>query len=222
MGQTILTPTQYHFLELASKENEITRWFYLTGGTALSEFYLKHRLSEDIDLFSYSQVNDRYIDNFLDKITDKLNIKDIKKDHIMGLYTYKVSFDHGETLKVDFNEYEFPQVEKSTTSFGDLSIDSFYDIAINKLYTIIGRFKTRDFIDLYHILKRDEFSIEQLISRTEDKFGAKVDRFYLSSQLLRAADLPRIYPKMLIPFSFEDMIDYFQKEAKRMGKKLLK
>ncbi|HJW83650.1 MAG TPA: nucleotidyl transferase AbiEii/AbiGii toxin family protein [Anaerolineae bacterium] len=29
--------------------------FYLTGGVALSEFYLQHRLSQDLDLFTQSQ-----------------------------------------------------------------------------------------------------------------------------------------------------------------------
>ena len=51
MGKTILTPNQCNFLELASQRPEITKHYYLTGGTALAEFYLRHRLSEDIDLF---------------------------------------------------------------------------------------------------------------------------------------------------------------------------
>ena len=140
----------------------------------------------------------------------------------MGLYIYKLTLEDSEVLKVDFNEYEFTQVEKSNVRFGNLAVDSFYDIAINKLYTILGRFRTRDFIDLYFILKKDEFSIDQLIARAEDKFGTKVDRFYLSSQLLRVADLPKAYPKMLIPFEFGDMVDFFQKETLRYGKKILK
>ncbi|MEW5692252.1 MAG: nucleotidyl transferase AbiEii/AbiGii toxin family protein [Candidatus Hydrogenedentota bacterium] len=32
-------------------EKFFTQKFYLTGGTALSEFYLKHRISEDLDFF---------------------------------------------------------------------------------------------------------------------------------------------------------------------------
>lgn len=222
MGQTILTSKQHQFLEMVSDDEEITQWFYMTGGTALAEFYLHHRLSEDIDLFSFSQVNERYIDNFLDKITSRLKIKNIAKDHIMGLYTYKILYEDGETLKVDFNEYEFEQVETSDIKYGNLVIDSFYDIAINKLYTICGRFKNRDFIDLYFILKKDEFSIDQLIARTLDKFNSKIDYFYLSSRLLQVVDLPQIHPKMFIPFSFTEMIEYFKKEAKRLGTKALK
>ncbi len=49
MGKSILTPKQLNFLELVSKEKQLTSRFYFTGGTALAEFYLQHRLSEDID-----------------------------------------------------------------------------------------------------------------------------------------------------------------------------
>lgn len=31
--------------------------FYFTGGTPLSAFYLFHRLSEDVDLFSEEEIN---------------------------------------------------------------------------------------------------------------------------------------------------------------------
>jgi predicted nucleotidyltransferase component of viral defense system len=66
MGKTILTPQQLNFLELASQEPQITKRFYLTGGTALAEFYLKHRLSEDIDLFTQEQeVEPKLTDAFI-------------------------------------------------------------------------------------------------------------------------------------------------------------
>ncbi len=50
MGKTILTPTQRQVLDILAKNSKFTS-FYLTGGTALSEYYLHHRLSEDLDFF---------------------------------------------------------------------------------------------------------------------------------------------------------------------------
>lgn len=46
-----LTPLQRRFLDAFSK-TELTKDFFLTGGTALAHFYLQHRLSEDLDFFA--------------------------------------------------------------------------------------------------------------------------------------------------------------------------
>lgn len=46
---TVLTPLQNKFL---GEFFELTSDFWLTGGTALSAFYLHHRYSEDLDLFT--------------------------------------------------------------------------------------------------------------------------------------------------------------------------
>lgn len=219
MAKSILTPKQHQFLEYAQEDSEITRWFYLTGGTALSEFYLHHRLSDDIDLFSYSQVNDKYLDGFFKNIKLPMKISEIKKDHIMGLYVYKLIFADNSSLKIDFNEFEFLQIETGNTKFGNLIIDSYFDIAVNKLYTVIGRFQTRDFIDLYFILQKKEFTLQDLIIRTQDKYSATIDTLYLANQFLRSIDLPPAIPKMLIPFDFEEMKKFFIKKAKELGEK---
>ncbi len=50
-GKGLLTPLQREFLRLFAGLPDQER-FYLTGGTALSEFYLGHRLSFDLDLFT--------------------------------------------------------------------------------------------------------------------------------------------------------------------------
>jgi len=38
-----------------SQYEPLTKQFYFTGGTVLSEFYLKHRLLEDIDFFGFKE-----------------------------------------------------------------------------------------------------------------------------------------------------------------------
>ncbi len=57
MGKNILTPSQHFVLDLAIREEDLTDWFYFTGGTALSQFYLHHRYSEDLDFFSQTEFN---------------------------------------------------------------------------------------------------------------------------------------------------------------------
>lgn len=50
-SHTIHTPFQAEFLE-SFFQNEIGQRFFLTGGTALAAFYIGHRYSEHIDLFT--------------------------------------------------------------------------------------------------------------------------------------------------------------------------
>ena len=58
MGKrSILKKHHKDFLELVVKEPYLLRRFYWTGGTALSEFYLRHRESYDVDLFSEKEIH---------------------------------------------------------------------------------------------------------------------------------------------------------------------
>jgi predicted nucleotidyltransferase component of viral defense system len=49
---SFLSKHQLDFLDFFSKEKRLRERFYFTGGTALSEYYLHHRRSIDLDFFS--------------------------------------------------------------------------------------------------------------------------------------------------------------------------
>lgn len=216
MGKTILTAEQLNFLELVQKELQIIKRFYLTGGTALSEFYLKHRLSEDIDLFSLEQeVDQRLVDAFLTKISVKLGVSKIKKSQFLGLVSYLLIFKNRKKLKVDFNYYPFPRIEKGI-KYKNLQVDSVYDIATNKVHTMFMRSRIRDFVDLYFLMKNYDYSLDKLISDAKAKFDWDIDRVTLSSQFAKVKDLQQEYPKMLVPFDRKDMEVFFLKLAKSL------
>ncbi len=222
MGKTILTSQQLNFLELIQKELQITKRFYLTGGTALSEFYLKHRLSEDIDLFTEKlEVDQKLVDAFLQKISIKLGVKEIKKSQFLGLVSYLLVFKNNRKLKVDFNYYPFPRIEKGI-KYGNLDVDSIYDIATNKVHTIFMRTQVRDFIDLYFIMKSYDYSLNRLISDAKAKFDWDIDRVTLGSQFAKLGELKQDYPKMLVPFNPKDMEKFFLKLAKSLEKEIFK
>lgn len=54
-NNAILTTAQISLLEEFIK-SDLNDVFRLTGGTALSAFYLEHRLSEDLDFFSHEKI----------------------------------------------------------------------------------------------------------------------------------------------------------------------
>lgn len=225
MGKTILTSKQLNFLELAQAQASINKRFYLTGGTALSEFYFKHRLSEDIDLFSLKEVNPRVVESFLQAISGKLGISKIVKQNFLGLFTYLLHYSDGEILKVDFNFYPFPIIEKGV-KFGQLEVSSLYDIAVNKIHTITMRSKARDYIDLFFILKNSKIKsgdyLEKLRIDSQAKFDWPLEISNLISSFLRVKDFNRYdFPKMLVPFNREDVEKFFLKLAKSLKREIL-
>lgn len=207
-------------MELLSQNQEITKRFYWTGGTVLSEFYLHHRLSEDIDLFCENEeVNQELIDVFLRKNADFLAIKKIISSRFLGLYTYELIYSKEESLKVDFNYYPFFRIEKGL-KYKNIEIDSLYDIAANKIHTIATKPRSRDFIDIYFIIKEKKYTFDKLLQDAKIKFDWHIDPLDLGSQLMKALDL-KDYPRMIKKINHRDWQEFFVSEAKKLNKNIL-
>ncbi len=226
MGKTILTSKQLNFLELAQAQPSISQKFYLTGGTALSEFYFKHRLSEDIDLFSKQEVDHAVIRSFLKGISGKIGVKKIVEQHFLGLYTYKLTYKDGDTLKIDFNYYPFTKGEKGRY-FKKLAVSSMYDIAVNKIHTVGMKPRTRDYVDLYFIFTKSEYKPQEYLQRmridSQAKFDWPLEAKNLAVAFTRVKDLKNSdFPKMLVPFDRNEMETFFINLAKSLEKEIFK
>lgn len=77
-AQNILTLLQNKFIRCVANNKSLTGRFYLTGGTALAAYYLKHRYSEDLDFFSEDNVDPMAINVFLKEYTSVLKINKIE------------------------------------------------------------------------------------------------------------------------------------------------
>lgn len=208
-------------MELVSKEKQITSRFYFTGGTALAEFYLQHRLSEDIDLFTEKEeVNQPLVEAFLKKISPKFSVIEIKKSQFLGLFSYILVFQDKEQLKVDFNYYPFPRINKGK-KFENLDIDSLYDIAVNKVHTMFMRTRGRDFVDLYFIMQSFDYSLDQLIKDAKAKFDWHIDKVTLASQFVKVKEISDL-PTILVPFDQKKMEKFFLSLAKSLEDDIFK
>ena len=67
-----LNSYQKRLLDQAGAEDLLVRSFYFTGRTALSEFYLQHRESVDLDFFSQADFNRRSVLEVLSKWGEKM------------------------------------------------------------------------------------------------------------------------------------------------------
>jgi len=145
---------QQEILLLAIAGSNIFSNFYLSGGTALSAFYLRHRYSEDLDFFSIEE------------------------------------------------------------------IDSLVDIATNKLFTIAQKPRSRDFIDLYFILKSTHITLNNLYFNAKTKFDWHIDPLQLLSRFTQIdeSDFSMLYS----PIKLDVVKTFFEQRFQDFSNLILK
>lgn len=220
MGQTLthhFTPIQQRFLDDVRRETYLAEKFYLTGGTALAACYLNHRESEDIDLFSDAPFDESTVIAAMKRISTHLGIKStLAKIH--ERLRYDLSFSKGGLLKIDFVFYDFKHIEPVNTLDG-LMIDSIGDIAVNKLLALSQRTASKDFVDLFFLLR--EYTMWDLRQAVEHKFKLDIDPFYLSALFAKAEDLTDM-PIMKKKLSLDQLKKFFLNQAKTLAAPMLK
>jgi hypothetical protein len=216
----ILTKEQENFLHLVSEDKYLCKHFYLTGGTPLAVFYLFHRISEDIDLFSEEEVNLLSVKAFLRKIQNKLKIKKVDYRQFLGLHSFQIYFSDTNILKVDFNYYPFPRIDRGI-KYKNIVVDSILDIAVNKVHTIAMKPRARDFIDIFFIIKKEKYEFMDLLMKAKAKFDWHIDPVQLGSRLLQAVEV-KDFPRMLIKINHNEWRDFFVEQARRLKKEIFK
>lgn len=196
MARSILDENQKAILSILVKNDIFSNSFYLSGGTALSEFYLQHRLSEDLDFFSPEEIDPAWLNTLSIKIAREIGAKrDIQASFNRNLVYFQVG---KKVVKTEFTYYPFLQIEKPKIING-LKIDSLIDIAVNKFFTIYQKPTARHFIDLYLIMTTKNYDFEEIEGLARTKFDTVIDPIQLGSQLIKAesvADLPKTIIKI--------------------------
>src|SRR3989339_1510234 len=219
--KSILSKNQKDILSIISKDKLICDSFYFTGGTALAEFYLQHRLSEDLDFFSENEFEPRDISIFLEKIKKEGKIKKVEFQQSFNRNLFFLDLTDGDKIKTEFTYFPFTRIEKKQ-KIGNLYIDSLLDIAVNKVFTIYQKPRSRDFIDLYFILQKDrKLYLDELVKKAQIKFGNYIDPIQLGAQYMKAKEL-KDFPKMLADVKENDWQEFFISEAKKLSSKIIK
>lgn len=220
MAKTILNPFQTKVLADFKKSN-LSKKFYLSGGTALAEFYLHHRLSEDLDFFSQEELNLDELERFINAVCQKIPVKKIEFQHGYGLYTFFITTKKSEKHKVDFGQYPFGPIEQLKNLNG-IPVESLFDIAVNKAHTIAFHPRLRDFIDLYFILqKKPEMTFQELLNKSFEKFEMRADALQIGQNLMeveKQIDMPIMIKKV----NMNKLKKFFLNEAKRLKKEIFK
>jgi hypothetical protein len=180
--------------------------FYLTGGTALAEFYLGHRLSFDLDFFSV-------IDGLVLPISYQILRKG--QEHNLNISVIRrFSTNEHSSLKVDLVLDSPFRFEAPVLSIDGILINDYQDLRIDKLLAYYGRAEPRDAIDWYFILQDEP--AERLLQQAQQK-DPGFDLYWFAFALNRCADFPDEldhWPvKMLVPFEPRKLKADFQNLA---------
>ena len=187
--------------------------FFLTGGTALSAFYLQHRYSQDLDLFTLdSDAFDR-VPLYVADTATRLAVSVASLQTAPQFHRYRLSRNK-ESVIVDFVREVVPQISEEKNRFEGITVDTLVDITANKICTVISRAEIKDYIDLY-FLGRAGYPLENYIKEAQRKdAGASQATLAYPLSEFRLSKVPDF---MIAHISVDDLQEYFQSLARELA-----
>jgi len=218
----VLSPLQKEVLSEFPKVSE-SDLFYLTGGTALANFYLQHRKSHDLDFFTDKE---GIILPFSFRLEESLRNKGINVERLRGLHSFvELSLKKEQETTVIHIAQEAPfhfEAPKESSEYPGLKIDSLIDIASTKLLALFQRATLRDFIDVYFLIKEKYFTKEKLMDLAKEK-DPGFDLYWLGVAIERINLFKADAPETLLlikPCSLEELLVFFNGWKEEILKKL--
>ncbi len=219
MEQTFLTKDQESVLTIVGNDKSIGDLFYLSGGTALAAFYLRHRYSDDLDFFTdaadFPQLG---VERIAEDIRRAVGAEKIEYQR---LYDRRIFFFQGPAgeLKVEFTSYPFPAL-RPRTRHNNMFIDSLEDLAANKMMALMDRIEPKDFVDLYFLLHEEDMTIDRIRSLVEQKFRLAVNPVTLGAEFAKVR-LINDLPRMIKPLTTAQLKIFFSEQAKHLQPDIL-
>ncbi len=220
-GRGILTRVQRRTISCISELPDATH-FYLTGGTALAEFYLGHRKSYDLDLFT---AESGLILPFSRLAEDHLR----KEGLIVGVTRRFSSFvefevsEKEESTRVQFALDTPFRLDDPVGSELGLRINDYRDLVVDKLQAFFGRTEARDAIDLFFILNTENLWELSALARKKDP---GFDLYWLAVAMEKTQEFPdeieRWPVEMISSVDAKSVKDRFSRLAREVLDKIKK
>ena len=214
MTKSLLNLHQKSFLDFFCSRPELYKKFYFSGGTALSEYYLKHRYSEDLDFFSETEIESADLNMFLTIHKKDFGAKQIQYTQSFNRNIFFITYEKDQNLKVEFTYYPFMRLEEGLEE-GSLQIDSALDIAVNKAFTLTQQARGRDYFDLFILCQKYEFDFLNLIKKARQKFDYPINYLELGKNLTKVCSFLDD-PILIIDIDRKKIEGYFLDIAKKI------
>lgn len=211
MEQEILKEWQKKAIDFVFSKSELSN-FYLTGGTALAGYYLHHRMSDDLDFFSFSDFDSMSVHNIAEELRKIIGSDKVRFSKLYDRNQFFYSVGR-EEYKVEFTRYPFQRLA-DVNNFESVRVDSEFDIAVNKLITITDRFDPKDFVDLYFLLQK--YPLDKLQEGMLIKFNTKLDPITIGSSFAKVKNVEAL-PKIVKALTVEELKEFFNSEAKKLS-----
>jgi len=212
MFTTVLSKNATQALALLGKNHILPKKTYLAGGSALA-LQFGHRISIDFDFFTLSDFKSQDIVKKLEKIGKFIFQESAEKNTLLGLFG---------NVKFSLFKYDYPLVTSPIDYLG-IEIASPEDIAAMKLAAIMDRGTTKDFIDVYFLIKKG-ITLEQSFDYYNKKYKSLANNIYSiikSLSYFDDADLKEM-PEMIEKIEWEEVKEFFRKEVLKLADKYLK
>jgi hypothetical protein len=196
----ILTPLQNSFLV---EFFHLAQDFYLTGGTALSAFYLQHRYSIDLDLFTHDDEAFQKADGLTAQTSAKLNA-DYKPVRITSYFKHFRVGPKDDPLTIHFSK-DYATHIKPPNNFEGVLVDSVEDITANKICAALGRTEIKDLVDLY-FLDKAGYSIPNYFDIAQQKDGGLA--YETLAYTLSQFEISAIPPFMIKSLTVDELRQY--------------
>lgn len=215
----LLSPIQKAFIQIFIQLPDQEQ-FYLTGGTALAEYYLGHRVSYDLDFFTGSDGLVLPVSYQLEKLAHE-NQLDIEVVRRFAPFVEFLVSDKNEKLKVDLALDSPFRFYPTTTCAQGIRVNNYVDLCVDKLLAYYGRAEPRDAVDLYFILQSE--STEVLLELAKQK-DPGFDLYWFAIALKRCENFPdesEHWPvKMLVDWHPKEIKTLFRSWALNLMEKL--
>jgi hypothetical protein len=142
--------------------------YFLTGGAVLAGWVLRHRTTDDLDVFTERDAAIEAADRFARYVADRTACTVEAVQSAPDFRRYLLSRE-SESVQVDFVRDRAPQLFPKVVRDG-VRTDSVEEIVVNKLCALAGRSEIRDLVDLM-FLERAGYRAESFLVPAAQKDG---------------------------------------------------
>ncbi len=205
-----ITPLKREFLKAFFAHE---KRFFLTGGSALGLFYLDHRRSYDLDLFTTQQLDWVEVDGVIRLCARQMGAAlELLRDS-PTFRRYRISREPFTEI-IDVVLDASPQIDAEKPCFEEIRVDTLQEIMRNKITTLISRGELKDLVDLY-FLEKEGLRIESFFEEARQKDGG-LDPAMISL-LLDSVTITEIPDYMIEPLTVAELSAFVGALKRRMA-----